>query len=142
MYAVTVCHKCSKYRMIDMSSSTTGCPYCGTKQTVKESKILFKDQSQESVREAFAEITGFIPQHKEEKKEDSDPMTTLAYRYEHCDSINEKLDVLASGLTDILGTFTLNDIQEIDYDNGEEIIDVLTENCMVTEVSPGRYRSI
>jgi len=142
MYGVTVCRACGRYRMMDLSVASSDCPFCGSRVVVSASPILFSDRDQSAVRAALATMTGFVPGEKNDRGPDPDPLSTLEYRYEHCGSIEERMSLLAEGLTDIRGSFTLEDVRGIDPKNAENLVRAMVDNCLVSEVSPGRYRGI
>jgi hypothetical protein len=142
MYAVVSCPKCSRHRMIDSSSSSTDCPFCGRSMVTKDSVKLFENADQALVRDVLSEITGFVPEKERRPSPDLDPMSTLTFRYEHCSDTYGKVQLLADGLTEIKGSFTAEDVGSVDPRNRDRIIEMMIDGCVVTETSPGHYRSI
>lgn len=142
-YAVTPC-TCGRLRVIDLSSETSVCPYCGKSVVNNNVRKLFVDDDQRAVRDALAQLTGFeMPEEDPEVKkriEEADPFSTLVYRYEECSDIELKMEILAKGLTELHGTFTLEDVKKVDKKNGERILKAMVVQCIVFEPEPGRYR--
>lgn len=142
-FAVTPCN-CGKLRVIDLSSDTSACPYCG--RTVNHSvvKKLYADEDQKAVRDALARLTGFeMPKKDPEIKKriaEADPFSSLVYRYEECRDIEFRMELLAEGLTELYGTFTLEDVKRVDDKDGEKILKAMIAQCVVFEPEPGRYR--
>lgn len=142
-FAVTPCN-CGRLRVIDLSSETSGCPYCG--RTVNHSvvKKLYVDEDQSTVRSALVQLTGFeMPEESPEVKkriEEADPFSTLVYRYEECPDVGLKMEILAEGLTELYGTFTLEDVKRVDDKDGEKILRGMITQCIVFEPEPGRYK--
>ncbi len=143
-YAVTPC-LCGRLRVIDLSSETSVCPFCG--KSVKNANVrqLYADDDAQAVRDALAALTGYgAPEEDLEAKKrvkEADPLSTLVYRYEGCSDTEEKIDVLSRGLTEIFGTFTLDDIRKVDRKNADKILDAMIVQCVVFESEPGRYKT-
>ncbi len=96
-------------------------------------------------REAIGRLHGFAPDDDEddgriERVREADPVSTLAYRYERCGSTEERMELLAEGLTAIHGSFTLEDVAEIDPRDAGKLLEGMHRRCLVAEVGPGRYR--
>ncbi len=143
-YAVTPC-SCGRLRVIDLSSETSICPFCG--KSVKNANVrqLYADNDPHAVRDALAALTGFeAPEEDLEAKrrvKEADPLSTLIHKYEGCSDVEEKMTVLSKGLTDIFGTFTLDDLKRVDRKNAEKILEAMVLQCMVFEPEPGRYKA-
>ena len=103
MFAVVACRECLKKRVVDLSDKSSTCPYCGTSGPHKNLKIYFQSDDQSLVRAALRQLTGFVPPVEKKQTSDADPYSTLEYRYEHCHSVDEKMRVLAEGLTAVYG---------------------------------------
>ena len=73
--------------------------------------------------------------------EPGSPYSTMIYRYEHCVDLDEKLTVLAEGLTRIKGSSTLEDVREIVGDKAEKYVSAMLDRCIVAEVRVGIYRA-
>jgi hypothetical protein len=142
MFAVVACGKCKRYRMIDRSSLSSVCPFCNENGEHRYMRVIFQDKSQAEVRGALAELSGFVPEKENKQRTlDSDPFSTLVYRYEHCSDITEKLEILAKGLTEIFGTFSEEEISKVDPKNPEKLLSAMLELCIAHEVKYGRYRA-
>ena len=44
-------------------------------------------------------------------------------------------------MTSIKGTFTLEDVREVDGRNAEKLLEAMLDRCIVAEVRPGVYRA-
>lgn len=142
MYGAAKCSKCSRLRIFDLKASSSTCPYCNSKNEHKTLKVLYKDRDQCVARDFLAHYSGYIPAPTEKKGEiDSDPLSTLIFKYEQCNDIEEKLNILAKGLTEIYGEFTIEHVESIDPNNAEKKIKVMLETCLVSENKHGYFKS-
>lgn len=139
MYALITCKGCRMNRIIDLSSETSVCPYCGISIKNDTAAVKFQSTSQEEVRGALMSLSDIMPEKK--SKKDSDPLSTLAYKFDHCSDPEIRLVMLAEELTEILGSFSADDIEEIAPGRSEEIISILSAECIITEIRPGRYQA-
>lgn len=139
MYAAVPCLKCGRTRIIDLSSVSSKCPYCGTVSETKAMRILLKGEDAREVREKLVAVTS-PKEPPKEKRTDIDPMSTLQYSYERAKGA-DKLTVLCEGLDRIVGSFTLDDVRIIDKENAEELIKRMMHSMLVIEERPGVYRS-
>jgi len=126
-------------RIIDLTAETSACPYCGTGIKNETAAVKFQSEDQEEVRQALLSLSGPVPEKKVRK--DFDPISTLAYRFDHCADPEVKLMMLAEELTKILGSFSAEDIEEIAPGRSKEIIRILSAECIISETEPGRYRA-
>lgn len=144
MYALTRCGVCRRPRIADLSSKESACPYCGCVQRTQELPRYFQSSNQNAVREALSQATGFVPPDEVRKRERvaaADPYSTMVYRYEHCSDLDEKMQILAEGLTAIKGTFTLDDVREIAGERAEKMVAAMLDRCIISEVRIGVYRA-
>ncbi len=139
MYALIACSGCRMNRIIDLTAETSACPYCGTGIKNETAAVKFQSEDQEEVRQALLSLSGPVPEKKVRK--DFDPISTLAYRFDHCADPEVKLMMLAEELTKILGSFSAEDIEEIAPGKSKEIIRILSAECIISETEPGRYRA-
>ncbi|MEA4977110.1 MAG: hypothetical protein VB016_00935 [Methanomassiliicoccaceae archaeon] len=142
-YAVTPC-SCGNLRVIDLSSETSDCPYCGKSINNESARVLYSDVDPKAARDALARLTGFEapPRDPEVRKriEEADPLSTLEYKYEGCSDAEQKMELLAQGLTKIYGTFTIDDVRKVEGRDPEKILKGMIELCIVFEAEPGRYK--
>jgi len=138
-YAIVICRKCKRRRMIDRSSSTSNCPYCGAHAEHKDLRIIFENRDQNTVRNVLMKATQSNAPEKKRPAADSDPLSTLIYKYENCTDPQKKMELLSAGLTDIYGSFSLEDIEKVDEKNAERLLSTMLELCYVHEVKYGRY---
>lgn len=143
MYSVISCPGCNRLKIADLDTLTSECPYCGKTCEHRHTKRLYDNEDQAACRDAIAHLYGFTPEKKNTKEriEKADPHSTLVYKYEQCRGIDEKMDVLSKGLTEIHGTFTFEDLEKIDPKNAKKLLEAMCEECLVAEVKPGRYRA-
>lgn len=142
MFAVIACAGCKKLRIADMDSMTSVCPFCGKSCEHANVNKIYEDRDQTAVRDALAHYSGFVPEKdvRKEKIRHADPHSTMVYRYEHGGTLDEKLAILSSGLTEIHGTFTLEHVKEVDPKNAEKLLAAMHEGGFVAEIRPGVYR--
>lgn len=140
MYGIVTCSGCGKDRIINLSDGNTACPYCGRKADTKKLRVKFSDEDQNVVRDEFNYISGFVPE-KKKIDETTDPLSTLAYKVEHTSDIGVKMALISEGLTDILGTFTVDDVDELVPGKGEQYVKAMLEACMIYETGYGKYRT-
>ncbi|MBE6519034.1 MAG: hypothetical protein E7Z70_05815 [Thermoplasmata archaeon] len=145
MYGIFICSLCGRARIVDKDSKSSSCPYCGTTTKTKDMIFIYECRDQERAREALGQAAGFErPDDKAKKKriEKADPYSTMIYKYEHASDLDEKMVILAKGLTKSKGTFTLEDVQEIVGEkNAERYVAAMMDRCYIAEVRPGQYRS-
>lgn len=140
MYGIITCGDCRNNRMIDLSSSSTACPYCGKKIDTKIAVIKFSDADQERVRAVFDSMSGFVSE-KKERVNDADPLSTLAYTVDHCSDVGKRMDLISEGLTRILGTFTVGDVDGLVPGSGDKYVKSMLENCLIYETEPNRFKA-
>lgn len=135
-----MCPGCGRFRIIDLASETSMCPYCNLRAETKTLRIMYKGETARQVKEALTIATGPAPERKQ-KGEDPDPLSTLEYNYGRTKG-PERYTLLAEGLTRIYGTFTQRDVESFDPGRSEKIIKMLMDGLEIIEESPGRYRSV
>lgn len=143
MYGLTLCGICRRPRIADGKVSESTCPYCGATEKTRDLIFFFESESQDEVRGALASATGFTPPDTSEKRrriEEADPYSTMVYRYEHCSDLEEKMEILAEGLTSIKGTFTMDDVREVAGRHAEKMVAAMLDRCIISEVRHGVYR--
>lgn len=144
MYGLALCGICRRPRVADKSFTTSTCPYCNASEKTKDLIFYFESPDQDVVRQALSQATGFVPPDTVQKRkriEEADPYSTMVYQYEHCPDLDEKLTILAEGLTRINGSFTLEDIREIVGDKAEKYVSAMLDRCIAAEIRVGTYRA-
>ena len=144
MYGLCQCSLCHRPRIVDESQDTSACPHCSYVEKVKDLTFFYESRDQGAVRDALSQATGFVaPDTSEERKAiaESDPYSTMIYRYEHTSDLDEKMEILAKGLTAIQGSFTLEDVEEIVGKRAEKMVSAMLDRCMISEFKLGRYRA-
>ena len=143
-YGLCKCDSCGRPRVVDLSKKTSRCPYCETPLDSSAATVYFTSNDQGAVREAMAQASGFVPPDASAKKEriaEADPHSTLVHRYERCSGLETKMAILAEGLTELKGEFTMEDVREIAGDKAEKMVTAMLDRCLIIEVRPGRYRA-
>ena len=125
-----------------MNDKTSVCPYCGTKKEHTTVRRYYESEDQQMCRAAMNQLTGFFEEEEQKKPSpDIDPYSTLEYRYEHCHSLEEKMDALATGLTEIYGEFTIEDLEKLEPKHAEKMLKAMLVNGYVHETKYGRYKA-
>jgi len=147
-FGLFICSTCGRARVVDKETKSSSCPYCGNTEKTEKMVFIFECNDQDTAREALGQAAGFeAPDPKTEKAkkrkiEKADPYSTMIYKYEHASDLDEKMEILAKGLTKSKGTFTLEDVQEIVGEkNAEKYIAAMMDRCYIAEVRPGKYKS-
>ncbi len=148
-YGLILCGLCKRPRVIDLSNKVTTCPYCGYEERTAKGQIVFQSDSQSEVRKAMSKGLGadeLIPTRMEiaaqkRRIEESDPYSTMVYRYEHAGDIDEKMSILSEGLTRIKGEFTLDDMMDVDPKKAEKLLSAMIDRGFVYETRPGFYKA-
>lgn len=146
MYGLLQCRTCKRPRIIDLSQKSSACPYCNSQEKTKDARIVYRTADQESAREALTMATGFVPpkmskEKKQKEIEAADPYSTMVYRFEHASDLDEKMIILAEGLTECKGTFTLDDVREVvGVKNAEKYVSAMLDRCYISEVRIGQYK--
>ena len=135
MFAIVTCPECRNDRMIDLSSGTTTCPFCGKRQDTDRLQIKFRHDNQDVVRDVLFGSDA-VP------VKDDDPMKKLSYSVAHCNNPGTKMMMIADGLDSICGEFTIDDIDTIVPGKGERFSEAMLEACIIFETSPGKFRKI
>ena len=144
MYGLALCGICRRPRVADKSFATSTCPYCNASEKTKDLVFYFESPDQDVVRQALSQATGVGPPDMVQKRkriEEADPYSTMGFQYEHCSDLDEKLTILAEGLTKINGSFTLDDIREIVGDKAERYVSAMLDRCIAAEVRIGVYKA-
>ena len=140
LYGVIACVECNRKRVADLSDTSSSCPYCGARNDHKRSKVYFQSEDLALVRAAQNQLTGFRGSiERRHASPDTDPLSTLEYRYEHCRSLEERMSVLSEGLTKVYGEFTFEDLERIEPKNAEKMLKAMLVAGYVHETKYGRY---
>lgn len=142
-YGLSRCDSCGRARIVDLTKATSTCPYCSASYDNSRITTYFASDDQSAVREALSQATGFVPPDAVRRKEriaEADPYSTLVYRYEHCSDLETKMAILAEGLTEIKGTFTMEDVRDIAGSKAERMVSAMLDRCLISEVRIGVYK--
>lgn len=144
MYGLALCGVCRRPRIADKSNKESTCPYCGATERTKNLVFYFESADQQAVRKALGQASGFVPPDTAKSRrriEKADPYSTMVYRYEHCSDMEERMCILAEGLTRINGGFTIGDLEEIVGKSSERMLSAMLDQCIVSEIRPGFYKA-
>ncbi len=104
---------------------------------------MYEDRDQRACRDAIAYMHKTDLDTKKDTNviEMADPHSTLIYRYEHCKTIEEKLEILSKGLSGLKGTFTIEDLEDVDPKNAKKLLRAMCEGGYIIETKPGEFRT-
>ena len=137
MFGIVTCPGCHNDRMVDLSSGSTSCPFCGKRFDTDRLIVKFKHADQNIVRDV---LTGSdaVP-----TSEDADnPLKKLAYSVAHCSDKGRQMQMIVDGLDEILGEFTVGDIDHLVPGKGEKYARAMLEFCLIYEIDYDRFRKI
>lgn len=140
MFGIIACPRCKRKRIVDYKDKTSTCPYCGLSFVNKNLRSYYQSEDASMVRAALNQLTGVVePVKKKEDLSDIDPYSTLEYKYDHTHSLEEKMEVLSKGLTEVYGEFTFEDLEKIEPKHAEKMLKAMLVNGYVHETKYGRY---
>ncbi len=137
MFAIVTCPECRNDRMVDLSSGTTSCPFCGKRFDTDRLHVKFKHADQDVVRDVL-----FGSEDVPTQDDSDNPMKALAYKVSHTNDNGLKMMAIADGLSGIYGEFTVEQIDELVPGKGERFAEAMLESCLIYEVGYGKYRKI
>lgn len=137
MFAVVVCPGCRKPRGIKLSSQKSTCPRCGRSIEVRKALVHFKSPDAREIKEFIGTMSGYSPPVE---KDSEDPWSNLRDKAVAERDPEERLSIIASGLSRMLGTFDSEDIERLIPDKGESYLRLMVDHALVLETSPGRYQ--
>lgn len=132
LFAIVSCPSCGNERMIDLSTGTTSCPFCGKKSDTGVLAVKFKHADQSIVRDVLHGKP--LPSVRDS------PMSELAFRVAQVKDPGKKIIIISENISKIKEEFTLEDIEELVPGEGEKYIGAMLEDCIIYEVGYGRYR--
>lgn len=136
MFGIVTCLDCKRDRIVDLSTKSTKCPYCGKSERTGFLYVKFAHEDASIVREVL-QGDASVPLRKDGGQ--TDPMKALAYRVSHCRDIDQKLQIIAEGLCDMKGEFTEEDVEALVPGKGEAFTRAMLERCIIHEIRYGRY---
>jgi hypothetical protein len=143
LYGIVICPSCQRKRIADLRCEMSACPYCGAASRTDRMTILFSDRRQSTVRDVLSSAdSAKYPEPRKKSGNDPDPLSTLIYEYEHASGTAEGLMVLAKGLTDIKGSFTEKDVEELFPGKGERMIRQMVLGDIVIELHYNEYKAL
>lgn len=139
MFAVVICPGCHRPRGIKLSSQHSTCPRCGRNIEVRKARVNFQSPDAREIKAYINGMNDFI-EPASESSEDVDPWTALREEITREKDPEERLNVMASGLTDLLGSFTVEDLELLAPGKGESLLMRMVEHAVVLEIAPGVYQ--
>ena len=137
MFAIVTCPGCRNDRMVDLSSGTSTCPYCGKRFDSDRLQVKFKHPDQNVVRDVM-----FGNSDVPTSADADNPMKKLAYTVSHTNDTGTKMAVIADGLGEIYGEFTVHMIDQLVPGKGEKFAEAMLEACIIYEIGYGKFRKI
>lgn len=137
MFAIVTCPGCRNDRMLDLSTGTTSCPFCGKRVDTDRLHVKFKHADQSVVREVLHGSES-VPM----KDDGSSPEKKLAYSVSHCNNPGEKMYMIAEGLMEIYGEITVEMIERLVPGKGEKMAAAMLDACIIYETGYGRFRTV
>ncbi|MFQ5883464.1 MAG: DUF5817 domain-containing protein [Thermoplasmata archaeon] len=154
MYGVVVCSRCRRARGVDLRNKTARCQ-CGKEIQLKEAKKFFESNSQREIAAAVgrlnAELSGGTEEWEEiagksDEVETDDPYSEIVASASSVTDRKEKLTIAVRGLTDALGGFTMEDLenvlQSLGMKNAEEHLQLLLEDNIIYEPRKNVFRAV
>ncbi|MCK4443269.1 MAG: DUF1922 domain-containing protein [Thermoplasmata archaeon] len=154
MYGVVVCSRCRKARAVDLRSKTARCQ-CGYQMKLKETKKFFESSDQREVAAAVArlnaEMEGGIEEWEElvgetSGDEVSDIYSKIVADASDASEVQERLEIVARGLTDTFGSFTKKELEKVlrmlGMRDAEDCVQVLLRENIIYEPEPGVFCAV
>lgn len=137
MFAIVTCPECRNDRMVDLSTGTTSCPFCGKRMDTDRLNVKFKHPDQAVVRDVLHGSEA-VPM----KDDSPDPVKRLAYSVSHCKEPGPKMCMIAEGLMEIYGEITVEAVDSLVPGKGERMTEAMLDACIIYEVGYGKYKTI
>ena len=154
MYGVVVCSRCRKARAVDLRSKTARCQ-CGNQINLKEARKFFESSDQREVASAVgrlnAEIGGGIEEWEKlagdaSKEEVSDVYSRIVSDASDATEVQERMEIVARGLTNAFGSFTKNEMEKVLRMLGmrdvEDCVQTLLRENIIYEPEPGVFCAV
>ncbi len=154
MYGAVVCSRCERARAVDLRDKTARCQ-CGYQMKLKETRKLFESDDQREVAAAVAKLNAEMAGGFEEWEElaiDASRMVTddlfsnIASKAASANEVQERLEVVARGLTENLGSFTIREfgkvLRMLNLRDAEECVQALLRENIIYEPEPGVFRAV
>ena len=138
MFAIVTCPECRNDRMVDLSTGTSTCPFCGRRFDTDRLAVKFKHSDQNIVRDV---LTGNenVPTTEDAA---TNPMKKLSYNVAHCNDPGMRMRMIVDGLDEIVGEFTIDDIDALVPGKGERYASAMLEACLIYELGYGKFKKI
>jgi len=154
MYGVVVCSRCRKARAVDLRTKTARCQ-CGNTLKLKETKKFFESSDQREVASAVARMNAELEGGTEEwekmtddssKPDVDDPYAKIVADASSTTNNQERLEIVAKGLTVAFGSFSHLELGKVMRMLGtkdvEDCVQALLRENIIYEPEPGVYRAV
>jgi hypothetical protein len=154
MYGVVLCSRCRKAMAVDLRNETASCQ-CGKVLKLKVTKKFFESADQREVASAVGRMNAELEGGTDEWEttieesigpETDDPYSKMISAASSISDSQERTELVARGLTDILGSFTRNDLQKalrmVGIKEVDECVDIMLRESIIYEPEPGVYRAV
>lgn len=154
MYAAVVCSRCQRARAVDLRDKTARCQ-CGYQMKLEETRKLFESHDQREVAAAVAKLNAEMSGGLEEwqrmaldasKAVSDDTFSKIVSEASSVSEVQERLEVVARGLTNSLGSFTMKEFEKImrmlNLRDAEECVQALLRENIIYEPEPGVFRAV
>ncbi len=154
MYGVVVCSRCRKARAVDLRDKTARCQ-CGYQMKLKETKKFFESSDQREVAAAVARLNAEMKGGTEEweelagetsKDEVSDIYSRIVAEASEATEVQERLEIVARGLTQIFGSFTKEEMEKVlrmlGIRDARDCVQMLLRENVIYEPEPGVFCAV
>lgn len=154
MYGAVLCSRCRKAMAVDLRNETASCQ-CGNVLKLKEIKKFFESADQRETASAVGRMNAELEGGTEEWEsmvegsvgsDSEDPYSKMISAASSMSDSQERMELVARGLTDILGSFSRNDLQKalrmLGMKEVDECVDIMLRESIIYEPEPGVYRAV
>jgi hypothetical protein len=154
MYGVVLCSRCRKAMAVDLRNETASCQ-CGNVLKLKETKKFYESTDQREVASAVgrmnAELEGGIDEWESMVEgsvgaDTDDPYSEMISAASSMSDSQERMELVARGLTEILGSFSRNDLQKalrmLGIKDVDDCVDIMLKESIIYEPEPGVFRAV
>lgn len=151
MFGAVICSRCGRAKAVDLRHKASRCQ-CGCLLKLNEMRKFFKSASQREVAKAVADLNARIQggyedlSPKRPRKDPHDPYSRIASEVSSLTGVNERLEVVARRLTDLLGFFTAQEFEKVarmlGIKDAEPRLRLLMRENIIYEPRPGVYSAV
>jgi hypothetical protein len=154
MYGAVLCSRCRKAMAVDLRNETASCQ-CGNVLKLKETKKFFESSDQREVASAVGRMNAELEGGTDEWEsmvegsvgsDSEDPYSKMISAASSVSDSQGRMELVARGLTTILGSFSKNDLQKalrmLGIKEIDECVDLMLRESIIYEPEPGVYRAV